>query len=222
MKNIVRLLLLLTLFVPGLVFAQYGLDTTAGAAGLNKGLGATGDISSFIGTLIGTGLSFIGIVFFILMLYGGFLWMTARGNEDQTGKAIGTITAGAIGMVIIMASYAITSFLFTSLTPATNNGSSGANFSTGVGEECPSGFTGTCIEQGGQCPGSLLGSQSCSGNQYLCCVPQVAGNALCCVADSTVIGIVSTIAECESRCNPGSGFTTCTANNVPASDCTPN
>ena len=101
------------------VFSQgdptYGLNATAGAAKLNQGLGQSSDIQSFIGTIIGTALSFVGIVFFILMLYGGFLWMTARGNEDQTSKAIGTITAGAIGMVIIMASYTITSFLFTSL-----------------------------------------------------------------------------------------------------------
>ncbi len=101
------------------VFSQgdltYGLNATAGAAKLNQGLGQSNDIQSFIGTIIGTALSFVGIIFFILMLYGGFLWMTARGNEDQTSRAIGTITAGAIGMVIIMASYTITSFLFTSL-----------------------------------------------------------------------------------------------------------
>jgi hypothetical protein len=104
--------------LPTFVLASnYGLTETATQAKLNEGFGGQTTIQVFIGTLIGTGLSFVGVVFFILMLYGGFLWMTARGNEDQTSKAIGTITAGAIGMVIIMASYAITSFLFSSLNP---------------------------------------------------------------------------------------------------------
>jgi TRAP-type C4-dicarboxylate transport system permease small subunit len=47
------------------------------------------DIDMTIGTVIQSALSFLGVVFLILMIYGGFLWMTAQGNEfmdDRAGK----------------------------------------------------------------------------------------------------------------------------------------
>lgn len=89
------------------VFAQYGLDETAGAANL-KG---ESEPTVIVGRIIGAGLSLIGIVFFILTLYAGIIWMVARGNEDQAKKAINTIIAAAIGMIITMSAYAITSFI---------------------------------------------------------------------------------------------------------------
>ncbi len=88
-------------------FAQYGLDETAGAANL-KG---ESEPTVIVGRIIGAGLSLIGIVFFILTLYAGIIWMVARGNEDQAKKAINTIIAAAIGMIITMSAYAITSFI---------------------------------------------------------------------------------------------------------------
>ncbi|MBI4811909.1 hypothetical protein HY798_00435, partial [Candidatus Falkowbacteria bacterium] len=45
------------------------------------------DIPTVSGQVIGAGLAFIGILFFILMIYGGILWMTAQGNEQQVTKA---------------------------------------------------------------------------------------------------------------------------------------
>ena len=87
----------------------YGLDTTAGAAGLRDDR----PITELIGTVIGAGLSMIGVLFFILMVYGGFLWMTAHGNEDQSKKAFQTIIAATIGILIVVAAYAITNFVFT-------------------------------------------------------------------------------------------------------------
>ena len=99
--------------ISGVVLADsYGLDATAGQTGLNK----TASIPQFTGSIIGTGLSMIGVVFFILMVYGGFLWMTAHGNEDQSKRALDTIIAATIGIIIIMAAYAITSFVFKSVT----------------------------------------------------------------------------------------------------------
>lgn len=91
---------------------QYGLDRTAGSAGLTT---VSSDVPTLIGNIVGTALSMIGVLFFILMVYGGFLWMTARGNEEQTTKAKNTITAAVIGIIIVLASYAITNFVFRSL-----------------------------------------------------------------------------------------------------------
>jgi len=90
---------------------KYGLEATT-----KEGFGkvpseAKADIPSIIGTIVGALLSFIGILFFILVIYGGYLWMTARGNEEQVGKSISIITQAAIGLIIVAAAYLITRFL---------------------------------------------------------------------------------------------------------------
>lgn len=90
------------------VFAQYGLEETATAANLASG---PTEPTVIVGRIIGAGLSLIGIVFFILTLYAGIVWMVARGNEESAKKAINTIIAAAIGMIITMSAYAITSFI---------------------------------------------------------------------------------------------------------------
>jgi hypothetical protein len=50
---------------------------------------------------------------------GGFKWMTAGGNEDKVGEAKKLIVAGIIGLVIILGSFAIATFVLTQLTAAT-------------------------------------------------------------------------------------------------------
>ena len=70
----------------------------------------------FIAVIIKTALSFLGVLFLILMIYGGFLWMTARGNEEQVTKSKNLIIAAVIGLVIVLASYAISSFVVGSLS----------------------------------------------------------------------------------------------------------
>lgn len=95
-------------FLP-VVQAQFGLDDTATKAGL-KGATAPGP-AAFVGSLIGYALTFIGVVFFVLMVYGGFLWMQARGNEEHIKKAKGLIEAAIIGMVIVFLAYTLTNFI---------------------------------------------------------------------------------------------------------------
>ena len=64
-------------------------------------------------------LGFLGIVAVIIILLGGFKWMTAGGNEDKVSEAKKLITAGIIGLVIIVAAFAIATFVLNSLISAT-------------------------------------------------------------------------------------------------------
>ncbi len=113
--------LLVTTFsvlLPIAAHAQLGLQETARKAGL---IPATGDApvsgpGALAGTIIGYGLAFVGVIFFVLMLYAGFLWMTARGNEEQVKKAQELIQSAIIGMIIIFLSYVITNFVLVRLT----------------------------------------------------------------------------------------------------------
>jgi hypothetical protein len=56
-------------------------------------------------------LGFLGVVAVIILIYGGFLWMTAKGDEERVRKAKKTIINGLIGLIIILLSYAIVSFV---------------------------------------------------------------------------------------------------------------
>ena len=56
-------------------------------------------------------LSLVGIIFLVLTIYGGILWMTAGGKEEQVKKAGNIITRAVIGLVIVVLAYAITYFI---------------------------------------------------------------------------------------------------------------
>ena len=56
-------------------------------------------------------MTFLGIIAVCVILYGGFIWMTASGNEDRVAQAKKIIIAGAIGLVIVLAAYAIVNFV---------------------------------------------------------------------------------------------------------------
>lgn len=63
------------------------------------------------GTLVNTFLSLIGIVFIILIIYAGFKWMTAGGNEEQVNKAKTTIINSVIGIVVVMGAFVLYKFI---------------------------------------------------------------------------------------------------------------
>jgi len=98
------------------VFAadDYGLGATAGEAGLTTGL-ASKSVPEIIGSVIGVVLGLLGVVFMILLLYGGYSWMTAYGNEQKLTKAKDTIINAVIGLIIILAAYAISTFVINAL-----------------------------------------------------------------------------------------------------------
>lgn len=104
--------------------AKNGLNQSAGQAFLDgtpvnpdgENPGVIISLPGAIGTVIGALLSFIGIVFMILMIYGGVLWMTARGNESQVKEAKDLITAAIVGLVIVLSAYGITAFMGNILT----------------------------------------------------------------------------------------------------------
>lgn len=101
-----------------------GLDTTADVAGLST---SNTDIPTNIGKIIGIALSLVGVVFLVLMIYGGFLWMTAGGEAEKVKKAKGIIINAIIGLIIVLASYAITFFILDQIGQATD-----ADTGTGV------------------------------------------------------------------------------------------
>jgi len=113
---IIVVLLCCFIFLVSGVMAEdenYGLDETAevGYGGSYSAIEGQTDLSQIIGKIIGAGLAFIGILFFILMIYGGFLWMTAGGNEEKVEKSKKIIIQAIIGLVIVAMAYLVTKFV---------------------------------------------------------------------------------------------------------------
>lgn len=113
--NTVFVAILLSATVVGSAHANlYGADQAAQTAGIQTGGQAT--VVGVIANVVSAGLSLIGVLFFILTIYGGVTWMMARGNEEYTKRALDTIIAAVIGLIIVIAAYAITQFVFTAIT----------------------------------------------------------------------------------------------------------
>ncbi|MBT3817158.1 MAG: hypothetical protein HOG08_02315 [Candidatus Magasanikbacteria bacterium] len=72
--------------------------------------------------IIKRSLQVVGLVFFVLMFYAGFRWLTARGEEGEIEKARNTIIAAVIGLVIIVAAYGVTDLILSRLIQGTNQG----------------------------------------------------------------------------------------------------
>lgn len=84
----------------------------------STGLGQ-GELKSTVGSLINVGLSLLGVVAVVIILMGGFKWMTAGGNDEKVAEAKRLIIAGVIGIAIIMSAWAIAKFVISSVADAT-------------------------------------------------------------------------------------------------------
>jgi len=88
-------------------------DTAQGTGHANQKIfnGAPGSIDSGISSMITVILSFLGVIFLLLMIYGGVLWMIAQGNEKNVDQAKSIITDAIIGLIIVASAYAISFFV---------------------------------------------------------------------------------------------------------------
>lgn len=91
-----------------------GIDC-AGASGLTAN-----DPRLIVARIINVALGLLGTIAVGLIVYAGFLWMTAAGNDDQITKARGIITAAIIGLLIILSAYAISNYVIKNIYAATN------------------------------------------------------------------------------------------------------
>lgn len=99
----------LFLILPAFALAQVSSEVEGLA------LSAT-DPRIIVAKIIRVALSFVGIVAVVLIIYGGYLWMTAAGNEERIAQAKKVLTNAVIGLVIIMAALAIVQFVIRALT----------------------------------------------------------------------------------------------------------
>lgn len=94
-------------------FAKYTIDDAEGfLETANQGAGVEQtDIYTISARIVQVGLGLVSLTFFVLIFYAGYRWLLARGNEEQTKKALDTIKASIIGLVIVVGAYALTNFV---------------------------------------------------------------------------------------------------------------
>ncbi len=81
---------------------------------------STASLETTAQKLIKTVLTFLGLVAIVMVLIGGFKWMTSGGNEEKVGEAKKLLGAGIVGLVIIMLAYALTAFVINNMNKAAN------------------------------------------------------------------------------------------------------
>lgn len=115
----VRILATLLAFLPSFANAKTSLRASVDQVAGDTGAGlAKSNLPSLAGELINGALGLLGVVLLILLVYGGYTWMMASGNEEEVTKAKNIIRDAIIGLIIIMAAGAITYFITSKLESA--------------------------------------------------------------------------------------------------------
>ena len=116
-KNISILACLVTILIlPYFVFAQSSALSKLQTVGKDSGYSPNTDqytIADIAGVGVSIFFSLLGLIFIILILYGGYNWMSAAGDNSKVEKAKDTIRRAVIGLIIITGSYAIWTLIST-------------------------------------------------------------------------------------------------------------
>lgn len=95
------------------------LMTAGDKAGFGTAAGESGILFT-IGLVIKSALSVLGVIFLVLTVYAGYVWMTAGGDESKVEKAKETLGRAVIGLFIVLCSYAIAEFVVPQIYCASN------------------------------------------------------------------------------------------------------
>lgn len=117
MKKIIFILSLLL----GKINFTYAQVTSPG--GMLKDAGDAAKLTNpnlpdVVGGIINSVLGILGTVFLVLIIYAGFTWMTAGGNEEKIQKAQKIIRNSTIGLLVVALAFAITQFVLRTLIEA--------------------------------------------------------------------------------------------------------
>jgi hypothetical protein len=107
--------------LPAVALAQIQGESNWGFTNLSNtiNLGTNVPVVQTVGNIINILLGFLGVIAVVLILIGGFKWMTSQGNEEKIGEAKKLLGAGVVGLVIIFVAYALAYFIITQLATAT-------------------------------------------------------------------------------------------------------
>ncbi len=74
-----------------------------------------GSVPQIVNKIINAILTIIGAIALLVVIYGGFMWMTSAGNENLVAKGKSTLMWAAIALAIIFLAWMLVGFLFQAL-----------------------------------------------------------------------------------------------------------
>jgi cytochrome bd-type quinol oxidase subunit 2 len=123
-KVIIILAVIFLLLAPILIWAQDDMSMNKVLGEVATGTGYTevnqDSLTLTIANLLRIFFSVLGVIFVAIIVYGGFQWMTAGGNEEQVGKAKKLIFNAVIGLAIVVLAFSITYFVGWALSTSTS------------------------------------------------------------------------------------------------------
>src|SRR3990167_2322781 len=124
--------LLAVLALPHFVLAES--SASAGLKKVGEGTNApyqaitdANSLAGIVGIVIQAFLGILGVLFLCYILYAGYNWMTAQGEEEKVTKAKDTLKRAIVGAIIIVAAYAISIFVMSGIEQGTLKGAGGGS-----------------------------------------------------------------------------------------------
>ena len=124
---VLHVLLLSVVMIFGTYAQAHATDFSIENIGGSIGLG-TADLKQTVINIIQWVLGILALVAAVMIIYGGFVWLTAGGNEEQVTKAKSWIKNAVIGLIITLAAYSIAAYVTNAVgeitTQSTSSGAS--------------------------------------------------------------------------------------------------
>lgn len=98
---------------------QVGMDVIGSSFG--EEVGQVTDVRIRVVRIINVALTILGLLVVVLIIFAGFRWMTAGGNEDTVKNAQGILKNAIIGLIIIILAWSISRFILIRLEKITTN-----------------------------------------------------------------------------------------------------
>lgn len=117
LKKIAPFAMLALILLPTVALAQINVYINELAEPLGLG---TRDVRDTVASIINVALGLLGIIAVVIVIYAGFLWMTAGGSDERVKQAKSWMIGGVIGLIIVLSAYAIARFIVGSLLEATS------------------------------------------------------------------------------------------------------
>jgi len=130
-KHLIAFAILAILVLPVVAskaLAQTDANSTFGITTVDNSLNGTlgksnTDPRTLIVNILNIALGFLGVIAVGIILFGGFKWMTAAGNEDKVEEAKKVLSAGVIGLLIVLSSWALATYAIGALYNTTQSSS---------------------------------------------------------------------------------------------------
>jgi len=194
-------------FFTDYVYAKKSLsDATPALTTVSQKTGLTqSSLTDVAGDVVAMIFIASGLIFFVLMVYAGVRWMTARDKEESVEKAKNTMIAAVIGLVILLAAYAVSNFISGSVIGNLGNAPITPNTPpSGEDLRCQTAHPGWSCQSLTSCGQTTR--TSCQGDVNYCALNLCPGdNSIVCCLGTTPGGIRSSCTN-DSGCNINDGL----------------